>query len=269
MQHISRLSAQSSRLATPKRLATTRMASTTVLYDMPVSNHGARVRFVLYKKKLEGIIDIRPPSTIGGLKSPEYLALNPQGKMPLLCDGTLNLPESECIVQYLLDRYSDTGPTLTASTPELRARGALVTRIHDLYVAPVQGSMYRKFESAEQRANELKTLNYQLDAIEQSMAPLSLGPFAAGPEITAADGALFPTLLFCDFILPTYFKWTSLWTSRPRLSAWWTAVNNDPEAKRVIEEVKGGLEGWVASDRWNTQGINQQMAANPNLKWSY
>jgi glutathione S-transferase len=240
-----------------------------VLYDMPVSNHGARVRFVMYKKKLESMIEIRPPSTLGGLKSPEYLALNPQGKMPLLSDGQLNLPESEVIVQYLLDKYSSMGPPLVAPTPEGRANAALVTRIHDLYIAPVQGSMYRSFASAEQRANELKTLNFQLDVIEQSMAPLSLGPFVAGPEITAADGALFPTLLFCDFILPTYFKWTGLWSTRPRLLAWWKAVNEDPEAKKVLEEVKGGLEGWASSDRWNTQGINQQMADSPDLTWSY
>ena len=54
-------------------------------------------RFVIYKKGLEDEIDILPPKTLGeGLKSPGYLALNPQGKMPLLVlpDGT-PLPESQ------------------------------------------------------------------------------------------------------------------------------------------------------------------------------
>ena len=57
------------------------MAST--LYDMPVSNNGARVRFILKAKGLEkkGYVKIVPPSDLGGLKSEAYLKLNPQGKM--------------------------------------------------------------------------------------------------------------------------------------------------------------------------------------------
>lgn len=89
-----------------------------------MSNNGARNRFIIRKKAstcgtssiarhppvsphstepynprpqgLEGQIDIVTPQTIGGLKSPEYLALNPQGKMPLLVtESGWPLPESE------------------------------------------------------------------------------------------------------------------------------------------------------------------------------
>ena len=81
------------------------------------------------------IFRIPPPAP----ESEAYLALNPQGKMPLLVfpDGS-SLPESEVIVQYILDKHSKKGPSLLAETPELRAKAALVTRIHDLYIAPVQ-----------------------------------------------------------------------------------------------------------------------------------
>lgn len=94
---------------------------------------------MVYKKGMDKDCDIVAPSQLGGLKSPGYLALNPQGKMPLLVmpDGT-SLPESEVIVSYLLDKYSGVGPSLRASTPELRARGALATRIHDIYIASIQ-----------------------------------------------------------------------------------------------------------------------------------
>lgn len=53
-------------------------------------------RFVIYKKNIEQRIAIESPMTLGGLKSEAYLALNPQGLMPLLVlpDGTC-LPESE------------------------------------------------------------------------------------------------------------------------------------------------------------------------------
>ena len=43
------------------------------------------------------------------------------------------------------------------------------------------------------------------------------GPFAAGDQITSADATLFPTMAFCDFILPKYFGWKGLWETRPKL----------------------------------------------------
>ena len=48
------------------------------LYDMPVSNHGARVRLLLYKKRLESEVAIAKPGDLDGLVSEEYKALNPQ-----------------------------------------------------------------------------------------------------------------------------------------------------------------------------------------------
>ena len=49
---------------------------------------------------------------MGGIKSEEYLAMNPQGKMPLLvtADG-LALPESEVISQYICHAFDETGPS--------------------------------------------------------------------------------------------------------------------------------------------------------------
>jgi len=44
-------------------------SSQSTLFDVPVSNHGARVRFVIYKKGLESEFKIESPfGAIGGLK---------------------------------------------------------------------------------------------------------------------------------------------------------------------------------------------------------
>lgn len=90
-----------------------------------------------------------------------------QGKFPLLVlpDGRA-LPESEAIVQYLLTVYKDVGPSLTASDPYAQAVATLVTRILDVYIGNIQACMYRAMPSAEQRAKEIGTIAYQLDAIE-------------------------------------------------------------------------------------------------------
>jgi hypothetical protein len=39
-----------------------------VLYDMPVSNNGARCRVIIYKKGIEDKVSIKSPMDLGGLR---------------------------------------------------------------------------------------------------------------------------------------------------------------------------------------------------------
>lgn len=178
--------------ATPSAAAPPRVDKPT-LFDIPVSNHGARVRmrtdivetgspstqvrFVIYKKSLD--VDIQPPTSIGGLKSDAYLACNPQGKMPLLLlpDGTA-IPESEVIVQYLLRVCGSQGPSLYAATPQLQATSDLATRVVDCYINAVQGCLYKEGDAAT-RAAQVAQIAAQLDVLEGLM----VGPFVAGKVV--------------------------------------------------------------------------------------
>src|SRR6185437_371888 len=45
----------------------------------------------------------------GEHKQPEFLAMNPAGKIPVLVDGDLVLTESVAIVKYLAEKYPDRG----------------------------------------------------------------------------------------------------------------------------------------------------------------
>jgi len=45
----------------------------------------------------------------GEHRRPEFLRLNPAGKVPVLVDGDLVIPESAAIVFYLADKYRDKG----------------------------------------------------------------------------------------------------------------------------------------------------------------
>lgn len=55
----------------------------------------------------------------GELRSPEYLALNPNGGVPTLVDGAFVLWESNAIMQYLADKVP--GNSLFPRDPQLRA----------------------------------------------------------------------------------------------------------------------------------------------------
>ncbi|NJO32761.1 MAG: glutathione S-transferase domain-containing protein [Rhodospirillales bacterium] len=49
-----------------------------------MSPFGGRIRYLLYKYSLLDQADIVSPQQLGGMKSPEYMALHPAGKAPLL-----------------------------------------------------------------------------------------------------------------------------------------------------------------------------------------
>lgn len=72
------------------------------LYYHPLSSNSRRV--LLVAAHLGMNIDmVRVDLGTAEQKSPEYLRLNPNGRVPLLVDGDLNLWESCAIAQYLAD----------------------------------------------------------------------------------------------------------------------------------------------------------------------
>jgi glutathione S-transferase len=58
------------------------------------------VRHIIYLKGLEDEFDVVSPAELGGFGSEQFIALNPQNKMPiLLLPNGQSLPESEvCIL---------------------------------------------------------------------------------------------------------------------------------------------------------------------------
>ena len=59
------------------------------------------------------------------------------------------------------------GPcSLVPEDPETRAVAALATRVHDTYLVPIQGAMYRGPMDVEVRAKHIEEVAKQLDVLE-------------------------------------------------------------------------------------------------------
>ena len=259
-------------------------SSKPTLYDVPVSNNGARVRLLLYWKGLESSFRVENPSALGGLKSEAYLALNPQGKMPLLvvpsddADDSLAIPESEVIAQYVLHAYADVGPALIPEDPKQRALAALVTRVHDVYIAPIQGCMYRGPMPTSKRAEDLAAVAKQMDVVERVFADAARfqsskngnegGPFVCGESPCFADAALFPTYVFLERILPRYFGWDDVFANRPRTKTWFRAMARDECGARVLGEIRAGLDEWHDAGRWEKTGVLEAVK-DDTYTWKY
>jgi len=222
------------------------------LYDLPVSNNGARCRLILYKKKIPSEdVAIVSPATLGGLKSDEYLALNPQGKMPLLTsqDG-INLPESDTICRYLMSTYADKGPSFLPDDPTSN----LIARIHDMYITTIQGCLYKPsppFGIYGTRQDALKELQKQLQVIEDLVSGERDGYYLCGADCSLADVTLFPTMVFIKEMLPKFEPYAN--DLPPKLSKWFDDVKaNDADFMKVHDEVNGGIQNWDSNGRWDS-----------------
>jgi glutathione S-transferase len=61
-------------------------------------------------KELDADFEFVPVNLLAGEhRRPEFLRLNPAGRVPVLVDGDLVIPESAAIVFYLADKYRDKG----------------------------------------------------------------------------------------------------------------------------------------------------------------
>ena len=92
----------------------------------------------------------------------------------------------------------------------------------------LQACMYRPLDIAE-RAKQIADINRQLDVLEG----IVVGPHVIGDELSSADAAIFPTLVFMNFMLPRFFKWADVFKGRPHLKSYWECMNEDPAGAKV------------------------------------
>eukprot|EP00561_Arcocellulus_cornucervis_P000787 CAMPEP_0185813294 /NCGR_PEP_ID=MMETSP1322-20130828/11211_1 /TAXON_ID=265543 /ORGANISM="Minutocellus polymorphus, Strain RCC2270" /LENGTH=357 /DNA_ID=CAMNT_0028509947 /DNA_START=71 /DNA_END=1144 /DNA_ORIENTATION=+ len=228
-------------------------AAKATLYDMPVSNNGARSRIIIYKKKISSEVDIVSPMELGGLKSPEYLKLNPQGKMPLLTveGSSFAIPESDTICRYLLSTYADVGPSFLPND----AKSNLIARLHDMYLTTIQGCLYKAtppFGIYGTRKDALDEFRKQMKVIDDLIDADRDGIYLCGSEVSLADATLFPTMTFARHMLPK-FGIPETDALPPKIKSWYSQLlAGDDVFNKVHDEVLGALQGWDEKGRWDT-----------------
>jgi len=114
---------------------------------------------------------------------PEYLAINPVGKVPAIVDGDFILWESGAILLYLADKYSK-----SALSPEERG-------VFSQWVLFANATLAPGIFGEENREREMPRLLTPLNEI------FSKQPFLLGNEFTVADVAVGSILNYIPMIL--------------------------------------------------------------------
>ena len=177
------------------------------LYVFPIAPNPTRVRLYLAEKRAAGgsprIEEVQVNLRGGEQKTPEHLARNPAGKLPVLelDDGSF-LTESLAIIEYLEELWPE--PPLIGRTPEQRARVRELERIAEMSVLhPIARAVHATRSplgwppAPEVAAHALAALP---DGLTRLDAVLADGrPFLAGDHPTLADCTLAAALQFGRF----------------------------------------------------------------------
>jgi len=195
------------------------------LYNFGPSPNCQRVRIALHEKGLSYEIvpiDIRK----GEQKKPEFLKLNPYGKVPVIVDGQRVLFESCIINEYLDETYPN--PSLMPKDPYQRGRIRVLIDYGLNYIQPeywaIRGELYVKKEG-ERDQEVIEGTTQKLRELLQYLEIEIGGKNYFMEDYTLLDIALLPRFLRMESfgVLPA--------SSLPRLGAWLQRMKERPSMK--------------------------------------
>ncbi|RTM15279.1 MAG: glutathione S-transferase family protein [Bradyrhizobiaceae bacterium] len=167
----------------------------------------------------------------GGLQTPEFLALNPNGSIPVLEDDGAVVWESHSVLRFLAQKYG--ADSLYPTEPGARSHVERWLDWHISTLAPVLNpvfvALYRTAPEARDHA-ALKTLIERLIAVMIRLdTHLSAQPFIAGAQFSIADVA-FGNSVWRWFAFP--FEKPQL----PHLEKWQAQVAERPGHRKYVTQ---------------------------------
>jgi glutathione S-transferase len=206
------------------------------LYQSDVSPYSTRVRILAHAKGLK-LENVPPPG--GNMKSAEYLAVNPLGKIPSLDHDGEVLIESEVIGEYLEDAFPS--PTLRPVDPMARAKVRLLSRMGDLYLSPPLVTLFWQLNPKTRDAATVDQAFKDIETAAGHIAHVLEGPdYAAGGRLSLADCTLMPLFFFIESLLvPTFGRPNPL---PEKLKSYYENARRDVHIARGLSEMKAALD---------------------------
>ena len=143
----------------------------------------------------------------GDTRKPEFVALNPRHRVPVIVDGDFVLYESNAIVEYLEDAYPSSGSPLFPGDARTRALARRLIMEVDNYfdeaIDPLTTEAFGKKPEERDASAIAASRAATVDELKYFTKQMR-GDFLAGP-LSAADFAFYPYISYlprCQLKLP-------------------------------------------------------------------
>lgn len=198
------------------------MSSELVFYTHPMSR-GRIVRWLLEEIDQPYRTEILDYGTT--MKAPEYLAINPMGKVPALKHGDVVVTECAAICAYLADAFPDAGLAPPFGDPR---RGPYYRWLF-FGAGPVEAATINKTLGFEVPAERRGMAGYGSlsDVIRVLENAVSAGPYLLGERFSAADVYLGSQIGW-GLVFGTIEK-------RPAFEGYWQRISTRAAAVRARE----------------------------------
>jgi len=165
------------------------------LYDHPDCPYGMKVRIVLAEKDMDcEMVTVDMQS--GQHRQPEFLKLNPFGRIPVLVDEGCVIYDSTIINEYLDDEYPE--PALRPAASDERARVRLLEDYADTaFTLPAMAlqNELAKAATARDESRVKAARDVVVKALEMLNRELEGKEYLAGDSFSLADVAFAPMAL--------------------------------------------------------------------------
>lgn len=158
------------------------------LYDLEVSGNCYKVRLFAALADVE--LELIPVDFMAGEhKQQPVIGINPLGQLPVLCDGSVQLRDSQAILVYLAGKYADA--SWFPQEPEQQAEVVqwLSTAANEIQGGPNTARLVEKFGFELDKAAAVSITDNILPVIE---AQLAEHEWLALDRPTIADCAVMP-----------------------------------------------------------------------------
>lgn len=159
----------------------------------------------------------------GAMKTPEYLAINPMGKVPAIRHGDTVVTEVAAICAYLADQFPEKGLAPAIDSPERGAYYRWLFFMAGPYEMATSAKAYGwRIDDDNVQAVGCGRLEDVIRTLEQA---LKKGPYICGQQFTAAD-----------VLVSSYLWWEMMQQHLPPndvFQAYTSRMESRPAAKRA------------------------------------
>lgn len=210
------------------------------LFGFPYSNYHNIVKHTLMHKGVEFEERITYTGT------PELLAVNPLGKVPVMTTDTgTHMSESSVMVEYLEEAYTN-NPLLPVDL-EARAKVRQITKIAELYIELSARRLLPFAITKSQPPKELCTeVQTVLDRGMNGLKNLAkFSPYLTGDSLTMADIYLRYALAIPKLVGPTLLQWNPL-DAVEGLAEWDALMASSEVSKKIDADQRANTEEFMA-----------------------